>query len=104
MSQLSNAPPDDESLAAEQAQNCPPIAQLAVLDLAHHPSMHPIPRPEEHPTMRLWPEVGNLLGLSRSTTYEAARRGEIPIIRFGRRIIVPTAALRRMVGLDTPIP
>jgi len=54
--------------------------------------------------MRLWPEVGNLLGLSRSTTYEAARRGEIPTIRFGRRIIVPTAALRRMVGLDTPIP
>lgn len=61
-----------------------------------------IPRPEKQPTMQLWPEVGQLLGLGRAATYEAARRGDIPIIRFGRRIIVPTAALRRLLGVDPP--
>jgi hypothetical protein len=61
-----------------------------------------MPRPEDQPTMQLWPEVGQLLGLGRAATYDAARRGDIPIIRFGRRIIVPTAALRRLLGVDTP--
>ena len=54
--------------------------------------------------MQLWPQVGKLLGLGRAATYEAARRGDIPTIRFGRRITVPTAALRRMLGIDTPEP
>ena len=35
------------------------------------------------------PETAKLLG------YEAARRGEIPTIRIGRRILVPVAALER---------
>lgn len=50
--------------------------------------------------MRLWPDVGRLLGLSRASTYEAAKRGEIPTIRLGARLIVPTAALRRMLQID----
>lgn len=59
-----------------------------------------IPDPQEQPTLPLWPTVGNILTLGRSATYEAADRGDIPVIRFGRRIVVPTAALRRMLGLD----
>jgi excisionase family DNA binding protein len=47
--------------------------------------------------MRLWPEAGEALGLSRNATYDAARRGEIPTVRFGKLIKVPTAALRRML-------
>jgi excisionase family DNA binding protein len=47
--------------------------------------------------IRLWPEAGQALGLSRNATYDAARRGEIPTIRFGKLIKVPTAALRRML-------
>lgn len=54
--------------------------------------------------MQLWPQVGRLLGLGRAATYEAARRGDIPTMRFGRRIAVPTAALRRMLRIDTPEP
>jgi excisionase family DNA binding protein len=34
-------------------------------------------------------EVAGLLGLSRAKVYEAIRSGEIPSIRFGRRILVP---------------
>jgi hypothetical protein len=60
----------------------------------------PLPRPEDQPTMRLWPETGQLLGLSRSATYEAAGRGEIPVLKFGRRSVVPTAALRRLLKMD----
>ena len=38
-------------------------------------------------------EAGRLLGLGRSAAYEAARRQEIPTLRFGRRLLVPTAKL-----------
>jgi hypothetical protein len=34
--------------------------------------------------MSLWPEAGQALGLGRNATYEAARRGQIPIIKFGK--------------------
>ena len=43
------------------------------------------------------PYAGKLLGLSRNTAYEAARRGEIPTIRLGRKIRVPKAALQRLL-------
>ena len=39
-------------------------------------------------------EVARLLGLSRGTVYEAMRTGEIPSLRVGRRLLVPTHALR----------
>lgn len=44
-------------------------------------------------------EAGRLLGLSRAFTYELVARGEIPVIRLGRRIVVPKAALLEMVGV-----
>jgi len=50
--------------------------------------------------MDLWPDVGGALGIGRSSTYKAAREGEIPTIRLGRRLVVPVARLRVMVGLD----
>jgi len=50
--------------------------------------------------MPLWPDTGHALGLSRQSTYNAVASGEIPTIRVGRRILVPTAALRRMLQLD----
>lgn len=45
-------------------------------------------------------EAGEALGISRGSAYEAARRGEIPTVRIGRRLVVPTAALRRLLALD----
>jgi excisionase family DNA binding protein len=43
-------------------------------------------------------EAGPVLGISRSSAYEAARTGEIPTLRIGRRLVVPVGALRRMLG------
>ena len=38
------------------------------------------------------------IGVSRSSAYEAIRRGELPAIRIGRRLLVPVAALERMLA------
>jgi hypothetical protein len=43
------------------------------------------------------PEAGSVMGLARNAAYEAARRGEIPVLRFGNRLRVPTARLRKML-------
>jgi excisionase family DNA binding protein len=48
-------------------------------------------------TMSLWPEAGRALGLGRNSTYDAAARGEIPTIRFGKLIRVPVKALERLL-------
>jgi hypothetical protein len=47
------------------------------------------------------PDVGRVcFGLSRNGSYEAARRGDFPTIKVGRLTKVPTASLRRLLGLD----
>ena len=45
------------------------------------------------------PEAARALGVSRNFGYELARRGEITVIRLGRRILVPKAPFERMLGL-----
>ena len=42
-------------------------------------------------------EAATLLGISRSLAYEAARSGDLPTIRIGRRILVPATALQRLI-------
>ena len=37
-------------------------------------------------------------GVGRSASYEAARRGEIPTVRIGRKLLVPIAAIERMLA------
>ncbi len=48
-------------------------------------------------TLNLWPDTGRVLGLSRGATFQAAKRGEIPTIRIGRRLLVPKAVLAKML-------
>jgi excisionase family DNA binding protein len=43
-------------------------------------------------------EAAQLLGISRSFAYEAVQRGEIPSMRIGKRILVPKAALSRLLA------
>jgi len=49
-------------------------------------------------------EAAAALGISRASGYEAARRGEIPCIRIGRRILVPRIALDRLLAAALPDP
>lgn len=57
-----------------------------------------LPDPEVTPWLSI-PEAGAVFGLSRAASYQAAQRGEIPTIRLGKRLLVPTARLRAMLGL-----
>jgi excisionase family DNA binding protein len=47
-------------------------------------------------------EAGRLLGLSRNSAYEAAKRGELPTLTFGRRLVVPRVALMRLLDSANP--
>ena len=44
------------------------------------------------------PEAAKALGISRGQAYQAVQQGEIPVIRIGRRLLVPKAALLKMVN------
>jgi excisionase family DNA binding protein len=43
-------------------------------------------------------EAAVLLGISRASAYEAAHRGELPVRVIGRRMLVPRAALLRLLS------
>ena len=58
-----------------------------------------VPDPAAEPTMHM-DKVAKAFGLSRAAAYNGVQTGEIPSIRVGRRIVVPTAAVRRMLQLD----
>ncbi len=49
-------------------------------------------------------DAAKLLGISRGLAYEAARRGELPTIRLGRRLLVPRARLLELVGAENGFP
>ena len=49
------------------------------------------------------PEAARRLGIGRNNAYEAARRGQIPTIRLGKRVVVPLVALQRLLeGVTSP--
>lgn len=43
-------------------------------------------------------EAARALGIGRSAAYAAARSGELPTVKIGRRLLVPRAALDRMLA------
>ena len=50
-------------------------------------------------------ETARLLRVSRGTAYQAAREGQLPTVRLGRRLLVPRHALERMLtaaGTESP--
>ncbi len=57
-----------------------------------------LPDPLEEPTVDV-ERAGRILGISRGSAYEGVRTGDLPSIRVGRRILVPTAKLLEMLGL-----
>ena len=43
-------------------------------------------------------EAGQILGIGRSTAYELARKGRLPVLRLGRKLVVPKVALDKMLN------
>jgi excisionase family DNA binding protein len=64
-----------------------PIAAIALDDLDHRITL----------TIE---ETASLLGLGRTATYEAARRGQLPSRRLGRRVVVPVPALLEWLSAE----
>ena len=42
-------------------------------------------------------QAARMLGISRGSAYEAAKTGELPVIRIGKRLLVSREILRRML-------
>jgi excisionase family DNA binding protein len=45
-------------------------------------------------------EFSRIFGLSKNPAYEAIRRGDVPSIRLGGSIRIPTAHIRAKLGLE----
>jgi excisionase family DNA binding protein len=43
--------------------------------------------------------AAQLLGISRASAFRAVHRGQLPAIRLGRRIVIPTSELRHLLHL-----
>jgi excisionase family DNA binding protein len=54
-------------------------------------------QPAERQTLTV-EEAARVLGIGRSAAYIAARRGDLPAIRIGRRYVIPRVALERMLS------
>jgi excisionase family DNA binding protein len=65
------------------------------------PKRSPAKALAEEPTLTV-DEAAALLGMSRAGAYNAIRDGNIPNIKIGRLIRVPSAPLRRMLGIEEP--
>jgi hypothetical protein len=47
----------------------------------------------------VWPDAGKMLGFrTRSATYDAVSKGQIPVVRFGRRMMVAKKTLERIAA------
>ena len=44
------------------------------------------------------PEAAKKLGISRNFAYELVKRGELPSIRFGKRILIPKIGLEKKLA------
>jgi excisionase family DNA binding protein len=42
-------------------------------------------------------EAGEIVGLSRASAYNAAKSGELPTVRLGKRLIVPRGMLEELL-------
>lgn len=50
------------------------------------------------------PDAGEVFyGLAKNASYEAAKRGDIPTIRIGGKIVVPVVKVADQLGLKTTI-
>ena len=43
------------------------------------------------------PEAAAMLGFSRNFGYQLAKQGKLPVIRFGKRLVIPRVALEKML-------
>ena len=48
-------------------------------------------------------EAAKLLGIGRQLAYDRVKTGEIPVIKIGRRLLVPRRALEKLLEEPKPL-
>jgi len=43
------------------------------------------------------PEAAAMLGISRNFAYDLVKQKQLPVIKFGKRLLIPRAALEKML-------
>jgi excisionase family DNA binding protein len=62
-------------------------------------TLRDMPRGADLPPLLSVERACELLGVSRSAGYRAAAAGDLPTLRWGRRMYVPTAQLLELLGV-----
>ena len=44
------------------------------------------------------PQVAKILGINRNLAYELVRRGDLPALRLGKRLVCPKQAIDRLLS------
>lgn len=92
-------------MAAAAATTADPIADpIAPAPIAQLPDESKAPMvanrqtaPPSRATLTV-EEAARRLGIGRNQAYDAVHRGEIPVIKIGKRLLVPLAAFERMLN------
>jgi len=48
-------------------------------------------------------EAAKILGIGRQLAYDRVKTGEIPVIKIGRRLLVPRVALEKLLADPKPL-
>ncbi len=48
------------------------------------------------------PEAAEMLGLSRNFVYDLVKLKQIPVVKFGKRLLIPRIALEKMLEKGVP--
>lgn len=55
---------------------------------------------DAHPQLLTVEEVARLLRIGRDLAYQLAREGKIPVLRLGRRMVIPRQILMRWIEAE----
>ena len=62
-------------------------------------SQHPLVNPPDNPLLVAVPDAARLLGIGTTLAWDLVRRGDIPSVKLGRRVLVPRVALEHLVRI-----
>jgi hypothetical protein len=78
----------------------PDVCTSCTVDTRARPKGVPDPREEPLTKPDRW--VGVIPGMGRSAIYEAVRRGDLPSVRVGRHVYLPTLRVLQRLDLAPP--
>lgn len=53
--------------------------------------------------VNVWPDFGNMVGVSRTTAYAIVTSGRIRVVRVGARILIPMSAIEEFLSAEAEL-